>query len=194
MITTSKTIEKKILPQYYKEVVAHRKMFELRKDEDDIQTGDWLILREWDGEKYTGHQTKREVTYVLRNCPEYGLADGFCVISMQVAGWDWIHVSDERVVRCENCKWWKADRVRLPNGRERKYLPDDVMDGLLGRYVSCDVGINMGAQCFVEYNRGWDEDKTVFRNADDYCSRGETRPVSYDAWWGIDENGFYPES
>ena len=30
-------IEKKVLPEYYKEIRTHRKMFEIRKDDDGIQ-------------------------------------------------------------------------------------------------------------------------------------------------------------
>ena len=77
-----KTIEKKILPKYYAAVCSSRKNFELRKDEDDVQNGDVLVLREWDGE-YTGHRVKREVTYVLRDVPEYGLEEGYCIIGFR---------------------------------------------------------------------------------------------------------------
>lgn len=83
-----KKIEKKVLPEYYKEIRSHRKMFELRKDDSDYEVGDILILREWDGEKYTGGRTRREITYILRNCPEYGLMDGYCILSLQTPGWD----------------------------------------------------------------------------------------------------------
>ncbi len=81
-------VEKKILPEYFVEVDKGNKTFEIRKDEDNIQAGDFLILREWDGE-YTGNQVIREVTYVLRNCPEYGLMDGYCIIGMNCLGWKW---------------------------------------------------------------------------------------------------------
>lgn len=81
-------IEKKVLPEYYKGIRTHKKMFEIRKDEDDIKPGDILVLREWDGKKYTGGRTRREVTAVLRNCPEYGLMEGYCILSLQVPGWD----------------------------------------------------------------------------------------------------------
>lgn len=81
-------VEKKVLPEYYKGIRTHKKMFELRKDEDNIKPGDILVLREWDGEKYTGSKTRREVTAVLRDCPEYGLMDGYCILSLQVPGWD----------------------------------------------------------------------------------------------------------
>ena len=74
-----KTVRKKILPEYFDAVQGYRKNFELRKDEDNIQVGDELILEEWDGE-YTGNYTWRKVTYILRNVPEYGLKDGYCII------------------------------------------------------------------------------------------------------------------
>lgn len=75
-----KEVTKKILPKYFKEVYAGNKTFELRKDEDDIQVGDLLLLREWDGTEYTGNEVLRIVKYVLRNVPEYGLAEGYCII------------------------------------------------------------------------------------------------------------------
>lgn len=98
-----------------------------------------------------------------------------------------------QVVRCKMCKHWKSPRVRLANGRERQYRPDDMLDEICHRYITAETGINVGGQCWVEYNRGWAEDKTVFRNENDFCSRGELRPCSYEDWWGIDKDGFYPE-
>lgn len=97
-------VEKKVLPEYYKGIRTHKKMFEIRKDDDNIRPGDILVLREWDGEKYTGGLTRREVTAVLRNCPEYGLMDGYCILSLQVAGWDWIKPS-----ACLDAKMEAAD-------------------------------------------------------------------------------------
>lgn len=87
-------IEKKVLPEYYKGIRTHKKMFELRKDEDNIKPGDILVLREWDGEKYTGGKTRREVTAVLHDCPEYGLMDGYCILSLQTPGWDSYNLSN----------------------------------------------------------------------------------------------------
>ncbi|MBO5609106.1 MAG: DUF3850 domain-containing protein [Eubacterium sp.] len=81
-----KNIKKKILPQYFKEVVKENKSFELRKDEDDIQKGDYLELHEWNGENYTGRFVNCEVTYVLRDCQEYGLIDGYCIIGFKIKG------------------------------------------------------------------------------------------------------------
>ena len=80
-----KHIKKKILPQYFKDVVSGAKTFELRKDEDDIQPGDILDLYEWSGTKFTGANIRCHVTYVLRDCPEYGLMDGFCIVGIKHA-------------------------------------------------------------------------------------------------------------
>lgn len=74
-----KTVIKKILPQYFEAVCRGSKNFELRKDEDDIQVGDYIKLLEYDGD-FTGRYVDRKVSYVLRNVPEYGLQDGYCII------------------------------------------------------------------------------------------------------------------
>ena len=49
-----KKVKKKILPQYFRDIMMGIKPFELRKDEDNIQPGDTLDLLEWDGKDYTG--------------------------------------------------------------------------------------------------------------------------------------------
>ena len=75
-----KSIEKKILPKYFRAVRKEEKNFELRKDEDDAQPGDVLILMEWEAGEYTGRTEVRRIRYVLRNVPEYGLMPGYCII------------------------------------------------------------------------------------------------------------------
>ena len=77
-----KNVKKKILPQYFKDVIEGKKTFELRQDTDDIQVDDVLDLLEWDGEKYTGRNIRCTVTYVLRNVPQFGLMDGYCIIGI----------------------------------------------------------------------------------------------------------------
>lgn len=74
-----KIVEKKILPKYFDEVIHDRKRFEIRKDEDDLQIGDAVILEEWDGEKYTGRKVGRNIVYILRDVPEYGLMTGYVI-------------------------------------------------------------------------------------------------------------------
>ena len=77
-----KTIRKKILPIYFDAVEEGQKNFEIRKDEDDVQVGDRLVLCEWKEDYgYTGRSVTKKVKYVLRNVPEYGLKEGYCIIS-----------------------------------------------------------------------------------------------------------------
>lgn len=75
-----KNVYKKIRPEYFEAVLEEKKRFELRKDEDDIQAGDSLILKEWDGEHFTGREVVERVKYVLRDVPQYGLQEGYCII------------------------------------------------------------------------------------------------------------------
>ena len=49
-----KAVRKKILPCYFEDVKTRKKNFEIRRDEDDIQPGDNLILCEYTQEHYTG--------------------------------------------------------------------------------------------------------------------------------------------
>lgn len=78
-----KIIKKKILPEYFWDVVTERKTFELRRDEDDAQAGDILLLQEYDGERYTDRQVYADIVYVLRDIPEYGLQSGYCILGIQ---------------------------------------------------------------------------------------------------------------
>lgn len=75
-----KAVEKKILPEYFRSVVNGTKKFEIREDEDGLQICDVIILREWDGEKYTGREIEKNIDYVLRDVPEYGLMPGYVIL------------------------------------------------------------------------------------------------------------------
>lgn len=72
--------EVKIKPEYYGAVLNGTKNFELRKDDRVYQVGDIVILKEWDGEIYTGRDLALKIKYILRNCPEYGLMAGYCIL------------------------------------------------------------------------------------------------------------------
>ena len=75
--------ELKILPQYFQRVWDGTKTFELRKDDRDYQRGDILVLREWDGEKYTGSAICVKVTYILQDAEKYGLQDGYVIMGIR---------------------------------------------------------------------------------------------------------------
>lgn len=75
--------ELKILPQYFQPVWDGTKTFELRKDDRDYQRGDILVLREWDGEKYTGSALCVKVTYILQDADKYGLKNGYVIMGIR---------------------------------------------------------------------------------------------------------------
>lgn len=98
------------------------------------------------------------------------------------------------VVRCKDCKFWKDIHVLQNDGRERQYTAEEYDSDftLMTPCVSSSVGINVGSKCMYDDQSGYIVDKTVFRGADDYCSKGEKRPCSYEKWWGI-VDGYYPK-
>lgn len=75
--------ELKISPRFFQAVWDGIKPFEIRKDDRDYQRGDILILREWDGAKYTGSALCVQITYILQDAQEYGLMDGYVVLGIR---------------------------------------------------------------------------------------------------------------
>lgn len=95
------------------------------------------------------------------------------------------------VVRCKDCQYWRDAYVKENDGTERQYRDDDVDPlGMMG--VTIDIGSNIWSMCLLENNCGWELNKSIFRNENDFCSRGEKRPCSYEKWWGISD-GIYPK-
>jgi hypothetical protein len=73
----------KTWPEYYREIANGNKTFELRKDDRPYDTGDKLILQEYNPAtgKYTGEELKFNVGYVYRGT-EFGLKEGYCIMSL----------------------------------------------------------------------------------------------------------------
>lgn len=63
-----RTINKKIWPEYFEEIVSGREKFELRLADFDVDSGDILVLAEWNPKtkEYTGRKIEKKVTYVRR--------------------------------------------------------------------------------------------------------------------------------
>lgn len=74
--------ELKIQPKHFHDVVRGLKKAELRKDDRGYKVRDVLLLKEFFNGEYTGSWARVTVTHILRNCPEYGLADGYCILSI----------------------------------------------------------------------------------------------------------------
>lgn len=75
--------ELKIQPKYFKMVKWGIKKFELRKDDRNYKVGDLITLREYENGEYTGKEIKNlPIWYILRDCPEYGLKEGYCILGL----------------------------------------------------------------------------------------------------------------
>lgn len=85
--------ELKTDPEVFQAVALGLKTWEIRRDDRGFKVGDIVQLRETkhsgDSMKqgcplvYTGGCILAEITYILRG-PVYGLADGWCIMSIQV--------------------------------------------------------------------------------------------------------------
>jgi hypothetical protein len=74
--------ELKILPEYYEEVKAGNKTFEVRKNDRDYMKNDTLRLKAWDGEKYLDKPPlERRITYILDNFPD-ALKEGYVILGL----------------------------------------------------------------------------------------------------------------
>ncbi|MBE5957723.1 MAG: DUF3850 domain-containing protein [Lachnospiraceae bacterium] len=77
------THELKIIDKYFIAVRNGTKNFELRKNDRNFNVGDILILWKVDENgNRTGEYLKRKIMYILQDCPEYGLKEGYCILSL----------------------------------------------------------------------------------------------------------------
>lgn len=70
----------KIRGIYLFDIICNGKRFELRKDDRGFEVGDTLLLREVMDGGYTNRGITTKITYILRDCPEYGLQEGYCIL------------------------------------------------------------------------------------------------------------------
>jgi hypothetical protein len=73
----------KILPKYYEKVLTGEKTFELRKNDRNYKVGDKLILEEHHLYSSSGRAYLCRITYILKDCSEYGLKDGFVILGIK---------------------------------------------------------------------------------------------------------------
>lgn len=84
----------KILPEYYDMMITGGKNFELRKDDRGFRVGDDLEMWEFDpasDRPYTGRVILAKISFILRDCPQYGLQNGYAALGLERirAGW-WV--------------------------------------------------------------------------------------------------------
>ena len=85
--------ELKIEDEYFKEVLRENKTFELRKNDRDYQVGDLIHFVDINGCEFDSIHLfatilfpKRmifEITYVLKDVPEYGLDKDYCILGIK---------------------------------------------------------------------------------------------------------------
>lgn len=79
---TAKTHNLKILSKYFTEILNGSKTFELRKNDRDYKVGDALMLREFNGEEYTGNSVHVNITYILEG-GQYGLDKEYVILGIK---------------------------------------------------------------------------------------------------------------
>ena len=101
----------KILPEWFETVKSGIKTFEVRKDDRDFKPNDVLLLREFDGTKYTGRQLKADVRFVLRG--EY-CREGYCIMSILVQGQGKSHKETTYIEQLEaQCSVLQQEKAEL---------------------------------------------------------------------------------
>ena len=75
--------ELKTWPEFFIEVIAGRKPFEVRFNDRDYHEGDTLWLREWSPTlaEYTGRDTRQRVTYVMGG--RFGIDPEYVVMGLK---------------------------------------------------------------------------------------------------------------
>ena len=74
------------------------------------------------------------------------------------------------VVHCKDCIWWEGEHVLFSDGAKRPYTEEEKKNCPIG--VTADIGINVGSKCMENPHI-----TTLFRNANDYCSRAVRKQV-----------------
>lgn len=74
----------KTIQPYFDQLYLGLKTFELRKNDRNYQVGDLLVLQEYDIDtgNLTGCQVEKVISHVLENAEQFGLMEGYCVLSI----------------------------------------------------------------------------------------------------------------
>ena len=76
--------ELKIKKDYFIAIRNRTKNFELRKNDRDYRVGDLIKFIVLDDFNITYNPSELYyISYVLQNCPEYGLQEGYCILAIK---------------------------------------------------------------------------------------------------------------
>lgn len=74
----------KIKEKYLKDIEKGIKTFELRKNDRDYQVNDLIRFVDTNGQNYSkSNKYLYEITYILKNVPEYGLNEDYCILGLR---------------------------------------------------------------------------------------------------------------
>lgn len=104
-----------------------------------------------------------------------GTGDPACQAAVLAVQYETPKADAVPVVRCKDCVYYHKPHVQRKDGTECDIseVPDEYKPWPLTNLCTGDYGINVGGKC--EYDNSYapyDDDKTVFRQPDDFCSRG----------------------
>lgn len=87
---------KKIQAKYFFDIIFNNKNFEIRKNDCNYQVGDNVKLVMYDGDKPTEAYLIVEITYILKDVPQYGLDKDYCIFSFKILkkaiDYDWVKI------------------------------------------------------------------------------------------------------
>ena len=83
IITPTKIHDLKVWTEFFEDIMARRKTFEVRKDDRNFQVDEFLSLQCFDpfNKKYTGEKMIVRITYKL-NGGQFGIEPGYCVLGI----------------------------------------------------------------------------------------------------------------
>lgn len=88
----------KLLEKYEKEVNNGQKPFELRKNDRDYKVGDlinFVIVDEKGNQQET--DDIYQITYILKDVPQYGLDQNYCILGIKKCGRRFKWYKDEKI-------------------------------------------------------------------------------------------------
>lgn len=76
--------ELKISPSNFSDVASSRMSFQIRKDDRNYKIDDYIYLREYDEDTYTGRSLPARITHLLSEAE--GLQKGYVLLNIKVKG------------------------------------------------------------------------------------------------------------
>lgn len=86
----------KILPEYFEAVRNGIKTFEIRKDDRGYKLHEQLVLREWDGYRYSGRELCARIDYILNDTAP-GIRKGYKVLGISLSESNTARTNGDRV-------------------------------------------------------------------------------------------------